>query len=246
MTSPREPRAVRPPPPPFRLPRPRRRLGGFVASLLFHAVILLLIVRFGIAVVLGSGNDRFGERGGGGGAGGSVHLVDLPAAAPSAPAPPVQQPVVRTVPPPAIDPAPVLTPPPLNPLPMRVSPIVAAVGTASDGTTGQGPGTGGGTGAGVGTGVGNDSGPGSGGDGAYILPGTRVLIFPPDCARGRFTVQFSISAQGHVTGVAVEPQPKDAGCRQQMLDKMKQYEFSPARTRDGRPVAVTFDVTVQR
>lgn len=238
---------VRPAPPPFRLPRSRRRPGGFIAAVVLHGVILFLITRFGVQWVLGSGTDRFGVRGGGGGAGGSVHLVDLPAAAPPAPAAPVQQPAVRTVPPPTIDPAATLTPPPLALLPTRMSPVVAAVGVAAEGTAGQGPGTGGGTGAGVGTGVGNDSGPGSGGDGAYItLPGTRVLIFPPDCARGRFTVQFSISAEGHVTGVTVDPQPKDAGCRQQMLEKMKQYEFSPARTRDGKAVAVTFPVTVQR
>ncbi len=71
------------------------------------------------------------------------------------------------------------------------------------------------------------------------------MILPPGCAHGSFTVQFSISAEGRVTRVGVDPQPKDAGCRQQMLDKMKEYEFSPARTRDGRPVAATFEVRVQ-
>ncbi|HKE90642.1 MAG TPA: hypothetical protein VKB45_09910 [Gemmatimonadales bacterium] len=246
MTIPPATGPSRPAPPPLRLPLPSRRPGGFITSLLLHAVILLLIVRFGVEMVLGSGDDRLGPRGGGGGAGGAVHLVDLPAAAAPALAAPVQQPVVHP-PPPQPDPVVILPPPTLKPLSMTVAPLAAPAGVASDGTAGQGPGTGGGTGSGVGPGVGNDSGPGSGGDGGYItLPGTRVLIFPPECAHGRFTVQFSISAQGRVTGVAVDPQPKDAGCRQQMLDKMRQYEFFPARTRDGKAVAVTFNVIVQR
>lgn len=246
LTSPPEPRAIRPAPPPLRLPRPERRPGGFVVSLVLHGIILLLIARFGVQWVLGSGDDRKGPRGGGGGAGGSVHFVDLPAAAPPARATPVPQPVVHTVPPPTLDPAPMLTPLPIKPLTTTIVPVVAAVGTASDGTTGQGTGTGGGMGAGVGTGLGNDSGPGRGGDGAYLTPpGTRVLIMPPGCARGSFTVQFSITAEGRVTRVGVDPQPKDAACRQQMLEKMKQYEFTPARTRDGRAVAVTYSMKVR-
>jgi len=234
---------VRPAPPPFRLPRPRRRPGGFVASLLVHGVILVLLARFGVQWVLGSGNDRSGVRGGGGGAGGSVHLVDLPAAAPPAPATPAQQPAVHTVPQPVIEPAPTLTPPPLNPLPMKVSPVVAAVGTATDGTTGQGPGTGGGTGAGVGPGVGNDSGPGSGGNGAYITgPGLRTMVLPPACVRGEIIVSFAIAADGRVTQVTAQPEPKDGGCRRELMDKMMGYQFLPARGRDGRAVAATYQV----
>jgi hypothetical protein len=233
----------RPAPPPLRLPAPRRHPGGFITSLLVHGIILLMIARFGVELVLGGGDDRFGPRGGGGGAGGSIHLVELPAAAAPTPAAPVQQPVVPT-PPPQPDPAITLPPPTLKPLSMTIAAVVPSVGSASDGTTGQGPGTGGGTGSGVGPGVGNDSGPGRGGNGGYILPNTRVLIFPPDCAHGRFRVQFSISAEGRVTRVGIDPEPQDAGCRRQMLDKMKQYEFSPA-TRDGRAVAATFEVTLQ-
>ena len=238
---------LRPAPPPLRLPPPRRRLGGFIASLVFHGVILLLIARYGVAWVLGSGDDRFGARGGGGGAGGSVHFVDLPAAAPPAAAAPVPQPAVRTVPPPEPDPAVTLTPPTLKPLSLRVAPVVASVGTASDGTTGQGPGTGGGTGAGTGTGVGNDSGPGSGGNAAYITPpSVRTLILPAMCAHGRFVVNFWVAADGRVNHVTVDPELKDGGCQRQMVEKMMSYEFVPARTRDGQPVPGTTSVTLQQ
>jgi len=243
MTLPPATGPSRPAPPPLRLPASRRRPGGFIASLVLHGIILLLIGRFGVQWVLGGGDDRFGPRGGGGGAGGAVHLVDLPAAAAPAAAAPVQQPAVHTVPPPQPDPAITLPPPTLKPLSMTVAPAIASAGTASDGTTGQGPGTGGGTGSGVGPGVGNDSGPGSGGNGAYITPPSiRTLILQPPCARGRITVQFAIAPDGSVTQVRVEPVPKDGACRRELMDKMRGYQFLPARTRDGRAVAGTYQV----
>ena len=244
MTLPPAAGRSRPAPPPLRLPRPRRRPGGLIASLLLHAVILLLLFRFGVQLVLGGGDDRFGPRGGGGGAGGSVHIVDLPAAAAPAPAP-VRQPAVQKVPPP--DPAITLPPPTLKPLSMTVPPVVASVGTASDGTTGQGPGTGGGTGSGTGPGVGNDSGPGRGGNGAYLSrPSPRVVLLPAACARGSFTVVFSVAADGHVAHVTVDPQPKDGSCRRAMVDKMMGYEFTPARNRNGLAVADTVSVKMSR
>ncbi len=243
MTIPPATGPSRPALPTLRLPAPRRRPGGFITSLLLHGVILLLIVRYGVQIVLGGGDDRFGPRGSGGGAGGSVHLVDLPAAAAPAPAAPVQQPAVHPVPLPEPTPAITLPPPTLQPLSMTVAPVVASVGTASDGTTGQGPGTGGGTGSGTGPGVGNDSGPGSGGNGAYITPpSVRTLILQPSCAHGRITVQFAIAPDGSVTQVSVEPEPKDRACRRELMDKMRGYQFLPARTRDGRAVAGTYQV----
>ena len=244
MTLPPATGSARRAPPPLRLPLPRRRPGGFIVSILLHCLILLLIGRFGVQWVLGGGDDRNGPRGGGGGAGGAVRFIDLPAAAAPAAAQSVVPPPVHAVPPPELDPAPTLTPPTITPLSMTVSTVVAA---ASDGTTGQGPGTGGGTGSGVGTGVGNDSGPGSGGDGAYITPPSpRTVTLPPQCAKGRFNVYFSVAADGRVTNVSVDPEPKDAGCRRQMIDKMKGYQFLPARTRDGRAVAATIQLTWQQ
>lgn len=244
MTLPPPTGSPRPAPPPLRLPLPRRRPGGFIASILIHSLILLLIGRFGVQWVLGGGDDRNGPRGGGGGEGGPVRFIDLPAAAAPAPAQSVVPQPVPAVPPPELEPAPTLTPPTITPLSMTVSSVVAAAG---DGTTGQGPGTGGGTGSGVGTGVGNDSGPGSGGDGAYITPPSpRTVTLPPQCAKGRFNVSFSVTADGRVTRVSVDPEPKDAECRRQWIDKMMGYQFLPARTRDGRTVAATAKLTWER
>jgi hypothetical protein len=238
MTLPPATGSSRPAPPPLRLPASRRRPGGFIASLVLHGIILLLIGRFGVQWVLGGGDDRFGPRGGGGGAGGAVHLVDLPAAAAPAAAAPVQQPAVH--PPPQPDPAITLPPPTLKPLSMTVAPAIASTGTASDGTTGQGPGTGGGTGSGVGPGAGTDSGPGSGGNGAYITPPSiRTMILPADCAHGQFTVQFWVAADGRVNRVVIDPEPKGTKCQREMMDKMLTYQFEPARARDGRAVAGT-------
>jgi hypothetical protein len=239
MTVPPATGPSRPAPPPLRLARPSRGPGGFIASLLLHGMILLLIARFGVEMVLGGGDERFGPRGGGGGTGGSVHLVDLPAAAPPAPAAPVQQPAVRT-PPPQPDPAITLPPPTLKPLSLTVAPAVASVGTTSDPTGGLGPGAGGGTGSGVGPGVGSDSGPGRGGNGAYITPPSiRTMILPADCAHGQFTVQFWVAADGRVNRVVIDPEPKGTKCQREMMDKMMTYQFEPARARDGRAVAGT-------
>jgi hypothetical protein len=243
MTVPPATGPSRPVPPPLRLPGPRRHPGGFITSLVVHGIILLLIARFGVELVLGGGDDRFGPRGGGGGAGGSVHLVDLPAAAAPTPAAPVQQPVVHT-PPPQPDPAITLPPPTLKPLSMTIAPVVSSVGTASDGTSGQGPGTGGGTGSGTGPGVGSDSGPGSGGNGGYIGPGLRTMILPPACMRGSVKVSFAIAPDGRVTQVVVAPEPRDGACRRELIDKMMGYQFMPARARDGRAVAGTYQMTL--
>ncbi|HET9708491.1 MAG TPA: hypothetical protein VFP39_09315, partial [Gemmatimonadales bacterium] len=227
MTVPPATGPSRPAPPPLRLPRPSRRPGGFITSLVLHGIILLLIGRFGVEWVLGGGADRLGPRGGGGGAGGSVRLVDLPAAAAPAAAAPVQQPAVHTVPP-QPDPAISVPPPTLKPLAMTVAPVVASAGTASDASTGQGPGTGGGTGAGVGPGVGNDSGPGSGGEGGVAsIPYARTLLVPPRCVHGDFTLKFWVEADGSVSKISVEPQLKDGACRGEVLDKMKGFQFLP-------------------
>jgi len=247
MTLPPAAGRSRPAPPPLRLPASRRRPGGFIASLVLHGIILLLIGRFGVEWVLGGGDDRFGPHGGGGGAGGAVHLVDLPAAAAPAPSAPVQQPAVHTVPPPQPDPAITLPPPTLKPLSMTVAPALVSVGTASDGTTGQGPGTGGGTGSGTGPGVGSDSGPGSGGNGGYIsVPYARTLLIPPKCVHGDYALKFWVEADGSVSRLSVEPILKDGDCRREVLDKMKGFQFLPARARDGRPVPAVFTIMMHR
>lgn len=238
----------RPPPPHLRLPRPRRRPGGVVASLVLHALILLSLIRFGVDWIAGTGDGAGPRGGGGGGAGGSARYVELPALpAPPPPRVTAAAPLATVVPP---DPVPVKpeTPVPDVPVvPPPAAPTVAAPATGTGGGPGQGPGTGGGAGAGTGGGVGNDSGPGRGGAGEYIsLPNPRTLLLPAPCAHGRTTVRFWVEADGSVSRVSVEPSPKDAGCRREMREKMLGYQFSPAHTRDGRAVAFVFEVHFQQ
>lgn len=222
-----------------------------LVSLVFHALILFLLFRQGAKWLTSGSGDSIGPRGGGGGGSTApVRYVELPAAAAPAPQPtePVPEPAVTVpvtaAPQPELDlPTPQLT------IAVRPAMAVAAVPASGEGT-GQGPGrgtgTGGGVGGGVGTGVGNDSGPGRGGGGEYISPPyARTVLLPADCARGRFTVQFWVAADGRVSRVAIEPLPKDAGCRRDMRDKMMGYQFLPARTRDGRAVAGTYQVQLQ-
>jgi protein TonB len=221
-----------------------------VASIVLHALILFLLMRHGAEWLSGAGDSTGPRGGGGGGSGPAVRYVELPAAA--APeqqaAAPIPEPPIA-IPPPM--PVPAKLDVPLPELTLAVRPAEAieaapASGAGTGGGPGAGPGTGGGIGGGVGTGVGNDSGPGRGGDGEYISPPyARTVLLPADCAHGRFTVQFWVAADGHVSRVAIDPLPKDAGCRRDMRDKMMGYQFLPARTRDGRAVAGTYQVRLQ-
>lgn len=242
---------ARRPPPPFRVPRPRRRPGGVVASLVLHALILLSLVRFGVDWITGSGaGDSIGPRGGGGGGGGqSTRYVELPPLPPPTPEAARFAPVPTVVPP---QPVPVKseTPvPDLSLVPPAALTGVPTTGPAAGTGPGQGPGSGGGTGGGTGGGVGTDSGPGRGGSGEYIrLPDPRTVLLPAQCASGQFTVRFWVEADGSVSRVNVEPLPKNSACRREWQERMSGYQFYPARTRDGRAVPYVYPVhfTVNR
>ena len=122
-------------------------------------------------------------------------------------------------------------------------PAPVGTGAGTTGGPGQGPGTGGGKGTGTGPGAGPDSGSGSGGDGDYIVPASlHGLIIPPDCARGEFVVRFWVEADGRVSRVDVNPRPKEAGCYRELMTQMKAYQFRPAKTRAGVPVASVFQI----
>lgn len=236
----------RPPPPPFRLPPSKRRPGGAVASFLLHSLIVMLFVRHGVQWLLGGGGEAGPRGGGGGGSSVTVRYVQVPAASASEHATVSTAPAVPDVPLPVPEPVELDVPPPETAPLISVAPVAAATSTTGDvggGGPGTGPGTGGGTGAGTGPGAGNDSGSGRGGDAEYIFPPyARTVLLPADCARGRFTVRFWVEDDGRVARVAVEPPPKNAGCRREMLDKMMGYQFLPARTRDGRAVASVYEV----
>lgn len=245
----RAPLPRRAPPPPFRLPPSKRRPGGAVASFVLHSLIVLLFVRHGVQWLLGGGGEEGPRGGGGGGSSAEVSYVQVPAMSASQQAKVSAPPAVPDVPLPVPEPVELEVPPPeFLPL-VAVAPAASATTTTGDaggGGPGTGPGTGGGSGAGTGPGAGNDSGPGRGGDPDYISPPyARTVLLPADCARGRFTVRFWVEDDGRVARVAVDPPPRNAGCRREMLDKMMGYQFLPARTRDGRAVASVYEVQLQ-
>jgi len=210
-------------------------------------VILLLFVRHGLQWLRGDGREEGPRGGGGGGSSAAVSYVQLPAVSATehvaVPAPPA----VSDVPLPVPEPVELDVPPPESPIAVAPETSPApATGDQGSGGPGAGPGTGGGTGAGTGPGAGNDSGSGRAGDAAYISsPYARTVLLPADCARGRFTVRFWVEDDGRVARVAVDPPPKNTGCRREMLDKMMGYQFLPARTRDGRAVASVYEVQLQ-
>ena len=218
-----------------RLPVSRGRVRtGTAVSIALHAVILFAFL-WRTTDIFGGGHGR-GPRGGGGGGRPAATFFTLPP-----PSGPPRQFDIPAVPAVAVSDIPLPDPVKLD-LPQVTVPREAApVGQGP----GSGPGTGGGQGTGVGPGTGSDVGPGTGGEGSYIFPADpRATVLPPPCAHGRFTIRFWVAADGKVSRVEVDPLPKDAGCRRDMIEKMMGYRFRPARARDGQPVASVYPITV--
>jgi hypothetical protein len=228
----------RPPLPALGLPRAPRRLGsGAFVAIIVHIAIIGAVIWERTRYLEGTLGDQ-GPRGGGG-SGEEMRYVTLPAAAESRRAE-TPKPVVTEAPVP-VPQAIKLPDVKLELTPMSITPVAVVLEGVTTGT-GGGPGSGGGSGGGTGTGTGTHDGPGSGGgDGGDIIPPDPIgILIPPDCASGEFAVHFSIEATGRVSQVELEPWPKDSGCRREFVEKMRQYRFKPARTRDGQSVAFRF------
>jgi len=197
-----------------------------------------------------------GGRGGGGGGGGNRSMVAIPVFMRAfAPRPPEPRP-----------PTPQLTiPTQVVPLPEvarrdTVVPDSGALARVSAGPgagqgegpgegPGQGGGSGGGSGGGVGPGVGTDSGPGGGGGGSIFPPQPQGIILPPpgrpSSLRGvRLTVTFYVSERGMVDNVEVDPPIRDRGYRNDFMERMRRYTFTPAYTRAGQAVPARFPVRI--
>ena len=239
--------------------RPTGTTRGTVLSALVHAAVIGGLLwaagrQHFIDANRGPGDDL--GRGGGGG-GGGVRAVAVFARLAGAPAPPpVTPPVVQEVTVPAETPTEI--PPPVEKPPEEVVAAPPAPPTgAGEGTgagTGVGPGsgtgTGGGIGSGVGTGFGNDSGPGGGG-GTVIPPQLQGMIIPPpdrprELRGTKVKVTFRINERGEVVDVSVDPPIRDRGYRNEFMDRMRRYTFTPAYTRDGhRAVASQMDIEIR-
>jgi hypothetical protein len=223
----------------YGLPLPRRRQGpAATVSLVVHVAIAAAVLWRG-AELFGPGAAGAGPGGGGGGRP-AVSWFTLPT--PSTP-------LAFDVPPPppasaVIIPATAL-PDPVKfdvPLLQMAPPLLSASAPPPSSLPGTGAGAGGGPGTGTGTGPGAAAGPGSGGDGGYIPAVAWGGVSVPECARGDFQVRFWVEVDGRASRVEVDPSPKDARCRREMLAQLRAYKFRPAMTRDGRPVASVYQI----
>jgi TonB family protein len=187
----------------------------------------------------GDGSSR--DPGGGGGA--PFAVLVLAPAQPSAPPPPA-----LTVPSLAALTIPMEQPP--EAVPEQVSAadlarLAQATGVGTGGGPGSGTGSGGGSGSGVGPGVGSDS--GAGGHGTYFMPQPQGVVLPPTdrpaSVRGDTVVaRFEISATGEVLRVTLEPTLPDRRFQSAFLERLRRWAFTPAHSRDGRPVPGVYEV----
>ena len=219
-----------------------RRLG---LSAVVHLGLLALVlwgqhrmIEAGLMPGLGPNRDP-----GGGGGGGVVVLFVRPPAAAAPPA--AESPQLQVVTAPAVQ------PPEEVPAQMSAEEIRSLLQAATPGNgTGAGPGAGTGTGGGSGSGTGPGTGADSGGGGGDIFPPIPqgILLPPPDrpaSVRGSTVrVRFEISARGEVLDVRIlEPPIRDRHFRDEFLDRLRRFTFTPAYTRDGRAVPGVLEVS---
>lgn len=232
----------------------RGSVREWILSAALHAAIVAAIILAGTTFeeVLGSPGSGIGRGGGGGGGGNRAFAVfALPASA-SATIPP---------PPPLVVPdqlslqVPVVKPPDPEIRPPSAAELAAqAVTGAGPGEgpgrgAGTGPGAGSGTGGGVGSGVGPGVGADSGGAGRIFPPQLQGMILPPQPVPGglkgtRVTARFEISERGEVLSVELDPPIRDRSYRNELLERLRHYNFTPAFTLDGRPVRAVYPILI--
>lgn len=230
--------------------RLRQRWRGPLLSAVVHLGIVGALVWSGERAMEAIRNPGEGP-GSGGGGGNRMFAVLLPSRAFAAPVPPLVQPepdqLVVPVTPTTIPP----TPPPDSTTVAATTPATSpAPGQGEGAGPGAGPGSGGGAGGGSGGGVGPGVGDDSGGAGGRVFPPQpQGIILPPTGAPGnlrgvRLTVRFEVSERGEVLSVEVEPQIRDRGYRNEFLERMRRYTFTPAYLPNGRPVRAVFPVQI--
>lgn len=219
-------------------------------AFLAHLAIIIAVVWRGEELLRSAGRWKGPAGGGGGGGRPAVTFFTIPAgSAPLA----VDIPAAPRVLPTAI---PLPDPIKLDLPQFRLKPDVQAAvpaGTTpgTSGGPGSGPGSGGGQGSGTGPGVGAATGPGTGGEGGYtLLCSPRWTILPPNnvpaSSKGKVEhLKFWVSVDGTVSKVEVDPPIADDAFRRDFLDRLRQYKFNPATTREGEPVACVTVVTLK-
>ena len=251
--------------PPVGIPVPQQtRVGSTVASVLVHALILLLLLGpFFVHDLLEARAQGAGGKGpvggGGGGNNGSGGIVkerlNYMVVQPPPPDPlRIKAPVV----PPEVKP-PVPVPP--KPEPPKVTPQPEAPkdasqvtgtggGTGHDGTAGTGPGTGGGVGSGEGTGRGSARGPGTGGGDGRVYPPTvtNLAILPiPVPSRVRpykLTAIFEVDEKGNARLLQFNA-TRDGDYNKRIKAMLDEVRFKPAVRADGVAVKDTTWITAE-
>jgi protein TonB len=241
-----------------------RNAGGTAASVLAHALLLVLLFLPKATDMMmekmdqGAGGPGPAGGGGGGnrGTGGVPFKPERLQFFVAAPAPvPV---VVPDVLPPIEEKKPPEEIKPVEPQPQQVAQAdtasktteaqstVAGVGGGSgnDGSGGNGPGSGGGTGSGIGTGRGSGIGPGTGGGLGTVYPPSPVTLVvlplpvPPRAKPYDMTACWSVDETGRGELLKFTPS-KDAAYNRKVEESLRGYRFRPAVRLDGTPVRDT-------
>lgn len=231
-----------------------------VLSAVVHLVALSIIIWLGHRAIVAERAAGEGPGAGGGGGGGwgrAIAVFSTPAVEVAATPPEVEQ--IETAAleiPTVVEPLPEPTPDSVPPAAPAAAPAEqpAASGEgagAGPGTgAGAGPGSGGGSGGGTGGGTGSGVGPDSGGAGGRVFPPQpQGIILPPSPSprslRGRrVTVVFTVGERGEVIDVEVEPPIEDRGYRNQFMERMRRYTFTPGYTPGGRPVRAEYPIAI--
>ena len=269
-TAPEEGEGSRRPPyrPPLGFPdKKKREIGGKIAAILLHLLLILLVLA-PIAdpeltkQILGAGGAGPAGGGGGGhkGSGGGVPKTERTQFVQVAPPPPPPKPsLTPQIKPPEVKP--IVPPPPIPPNqeqksevkidkpPVEVAGPIPGTGggTGNDGTNGTGPGSGGGKGSGVGTGTGTSNGPGTGGGPGTIYPPVPTVIFMPPLptpskVRGfELIAEFDVDSTGKVTDMKFN-HSKDGGYNKKLEEILSNVKFRPGVNGLGIPVRAKFQI----
>jgi TonB family protein len=211
---------------------PRRITPSAGLSLLLHGALLALLLWVGAVRLKNAGGRGLGAAGGGGG-GAAPRAVNFFVLPPSAPA------TVDVPTPPKVEIARLLQLSKID-----VPRLDSSRDSGSGGSTGPG--------ASPGRGTGSAEGPGTGGEGDYIvIASPRTAILPPlakvpgSVAGHTYRIRFWVGADGRVTRVEIDPPIADGAYGRDLLERMRAYQFYPARTRDGRAVASVVTVPLR-
>ena len=75
-----------------------------------------------------------------------------------------------------------------------------------------------------------------------MVPNIPAGVPPKD--KINHEVRFWIRADGHVTKIEVMPPIRDSDYRRVFMDYIRSFVFSPAKTRDGRPIDYEYSIIV--